>query len=83
MGFGKLAISVVMIGILAFAFIAAATMAQNDISTDAPYMNDSNVNHTVALTGTVIGASANLMTPLIIISGILCLLSAFLIFRKV
>jgi len=82
MGFGKLAISLVMVGILAFAFIAVATMAHNDMSTDAPYIDGSNLNKTIAMVDTVNGASANLMTPLLIISGILFLLGAFLILRK-
>lgn len=83
MGFGKLALSLMMICILAFAFVTAFAMAGNDVPKDAYLKNDSSANRTITVANTVTGATANLMLPLVAISGIVCLCGAFLIFRRV
>jgi hypothetical protein len=83
MGFAKLAIGVVLIGVLAFAFVTAFSMAAEDKSPDAFYNNNSNTHRAIQTVETVSGTTANLFTPLVIIGGITCLGAAFLVFRRV
>lgn len=83
MGFGKLAISMIMICILGFAIVSAFSMAQSDTQTSAaPYDNQSNVVKTAQLANVAGSTSATLFIPLVIISGILFLAGAFYVFKR-
>jgi hypothetical protein len=80
MGIGKLAISVLLIGILAFALVTAFSMAKSD---QAPAINTSvTTNSTILVANTVGGAGATLFVPLVIISGIMLLLGAFVVLKR-
>ena len=80
MGIGKLAISVLLIGILAFALVAAFSMVDSD---KAPAINTSaNTNATVELVNTVGSTGATLLIPLVILAGIMFLLGVFVVLKR-
>jgi hypothetical protein len=79
MGVGKLAITVLLLGLLAFGTVTAFSMAEHNKPTTTIGNGTSEM---VATVGVVGGAGANLMPPLVIISGIMLLLGAFVMLRK-
>jgi hypothetical protein len=83
MGFGKVAISFILISLFALTVVGMFAIMQNDAPTDSYYSNTSNsVTSSLQLSGTVFGVSANLMVPIIAIAGIMMLFSGFVILRK-
>jgi hypothetical protein len=83
MGFGKAAISFILIAVFAVSMVGMASIMIKDKPTDAYYTNTSNtVSGSVNLVGTIFGVSSNIMIPIIAISGILVLFAGFAVLRK-
>lgn len=84
MGVGRMAIAIVLLGFLAFAFVSAFSMAQQDKTHDQLYNSSTNAaNNTAIAINQVTGTSANLFVPIIAIAGIVLLAAFFMVFRKV
>lgn len=68
--------------LVAFAFIAGFSMAQQDKSTDLFYNNDSTTNRTVGMMEKVTGSESTLFIPIVAIGGIVAFGAAIMIFRR-
>lgn len=78
-GMGKAAMSVVMILLLAFALIAAFSMARVDQASVALY---NTTNSTISMSGTVTGGLSLLFIPMVAIIGITALFAFFVFLRR-
>jgi hypothetical protein len=83
MGFGKAAISFILLAVFAISLVGMASIMIHDKPTDS-YYTDINKTTTgsLNLVGTVFGVSSNLMIPLLGIAGILVLFAGFAFLRK-
>jgi hypothetical protein len=83
MGLGKLFITFILVALFALTVIGMAAIMQNDKPMDSYYTMP---NHTAtgssALTTTLFATTGSLMTPLILIAGILVLMGGLVILRK-
>jgi hypothetical protein len=83
MGFGKVAISFILLAVFALSMVGMAAVMVNDKPTDSYYTNPSHTaTGSVNLVGTVFGVTNNLMIPILAIAGILVLFAGFAFLRK-
>ena len=82
MSIAKAALAVILIGILAFALMSATLTTTADRTEDLYSLNDSSHNRTAQLSAGVSAAGLGLLSPLIVVSGILCLMGAMVVLSR-
>lgn len=81
-GVGKLAIAIVLIGVLAFALIAVTAMAKSAQTTDPICTAGTLCNGTTQMAEMAGTQGSNLMVPVLIIVAVMFLLAVFTLLRR-
>lgn len=81
-GIGRLAIAVVLIGVLAFALVGVMSMAKAGQTTDPICDNGTLCNGTVQMAEVAGTQGVNLLVPIFVITAILLLLAVLMFLRR-
>lgn len=81
-GIGKLAIAVVLIGVLAFALISSASMMKSGQTTDPICTAGTLCNGTVSMSEMGSTQGVNLMVPVFVITAVMLLLATLTFLRR-